>query len=38
MTTEEFEIIVGKHEIQRLELKASFDEECIEPACAFTRG
>ena len=38
MTSEELETIVGKHEMQRLELKESFGTECIETACAFTNA
>ena len=37
MATEELETIVGRHEMQQLELKESFDVECIETGCAFTR-
>ena len=36
MTTEELEKIVARHEIQCLELKESFNVECIETACAFS--
>ena len=35
MTTEELEKIVARHEMQCLELKESFNAECIETACAF---
>ncbi len=38
MTTGELEIIVSKHEMQRLELKESFGAECIEAACAFANA
>jgi hypothetical protein len=38
MTSEELETIVRKHEMQRLELKESFNVECIETACAFTNS
>ena len=36
MTEKELEIAVNEHEMQRLELKESFDRECIETACAFS--
>ena len=32
MTSEELDTIVGKHEMQRLELKESFSTESIETA------
>ena len=35
MTAEELEKIVTRHEMQWLELKESFNVECIETACAF---
>ena len=35
MTTEELEKIVVRHAMQCLELKESFNIECIETACAF---
>ena len=35
MTEEELEKIVARHEMQCLELKESFNVECIETACAF---
>lgn len=35
MTTEELEKFVARHEMQCLELKESFNVECIETACAF---
>ena len=35
MTAEELEKIVARHEGQCLELKESFNGECIETACAF---
>ena len=38
MTTEELEKIVARHEMQCLELKESFNVECIETACAFTNA
>ena len=38
MTSEELENIVRKHEMQRLELKESFNTECIETACAFANA
>ena len=38
MTSEELETIVRKQEMQRLELKESFNVECIETACAFTNS
>lgn len=37
MSAEEFEKIVARHERQHLELKESFNVECIETACAFFR-
>ena len=36
MTTEELEKIVTRHEMQCLEVKESFNVECIETACAFS--
>ena len=36
MTAEVLEKIVARHEMQCLELKESFNVECIETACAFT--
>lgn len=38
MTTEELEKIVARHEMQCLELKESFNVECIETACAFANA
>ena len=38
MTEKELEIAVTEHEMQRLELKESFDKECIETACAFANA
>ena len=38
MTPEELESVVARHEMQRLELKESFDVECIETACAFANA
>lgn len=38
MTTEELEKIIARHEMQCLELKESFNVECIETACAFTNA
>ena len=38
MTAEELEKIVARHEMQCLELKESFNIECIETACAFTNA
>ena len=38
MTAEEVESIIAKHEMQRIELKESFDAECIETACAFANA
>ena len=38
MTIEELKIIVSKHEMQRLELKESFERECVETACAFANA
>ena len=38
MTTEELESVVARHEMQQLELKESFDVECIETACAFANA
>ena len=35
MTAEELEKIVARHEMQCLELKESFNVECIETSCAF---
>lgn len=35
MTADEIESIIAKHEMQRIELKESFDAECIETPCAF---
>jgi predicted HTH transcriptional regulator len=35
MNAEELEKIVRRHEMQCLELKESFNAECIETACAF---
>ena len=35
MNAEELEKIVARHEMQCLELKESFNAECIETACAF---
>ena len=35
MNAEEVEKIVARHEMQCLELKESFNVECIETACAF---
>ena len=35
MTTEKLEKTVARHEMQCLELKESFNAECIETACAF---
>ena len=36
MTTEELEKIVARHEMRCLELKESFDAECLETACALS--
>ena len=36
MNAEELERIVARHEMQCLELKESFNVECIETACAFS--
>ena len=36
MTAEELEKIVARHDMQCLELKESFNVECIETACAFS--
>lgn len=36
MIAEELEKIVARHEMQCLELKESFNVECIETACAFS--
>ena len=36
MNAEELEKIVARHEMQCLELKESFNVECIETACAFS--
>lgn len=38
MNAEELEKIVIRHEMQCLELKESFNAECIETACAFTNA
>lgn len=38
MTTQELELIIGKHEMSRLELKEGFGAECIETACAFANA
>ena len=38
MTAEGIESIIAKHEMQRIELKESFDVECIETACAFANA
>lgn len=38
MTTEELEKVVLRHEMSKLELKESFDVECIETACAFANA
>ena len=38
MTAEELEKIVARHEMQCLELKESFNVECVETACAFTNA
>jgi predicted HTH transcriptional regulator len=38
MTAEEPEKIAARHEMQCLELKESFNIECIETACAFTNA
>ncbi len=35
MNAEELEKIVARHEMQWLELKESFNVECIETACVF---
>ena len=35
MNAEGLEKIVSRHEMQCLELKESFNDECIETACAF---
>ena len=35
MNAEELEKIVARHEMQCLELKESFNVECIEMVCAF---
>ena len=35
MNAEELEKIVARHEMQCLELKESFNAECIETACTF---
>ncbi len=35
MNAEELEKTVARHEMQCLELKESFNAECIEMACAF---
>ena len=36
MNAEELERIVARHEMQCLELKESFNVECIKMACAFS--
>ena len=38
MTADEIESIIAKYEMQRIELKESFDAECIETACAFANA
>ena len=38
MTAEELGKIIARHEMQCLELKESFNVECIETACAFTNA
>ena len=38
MTAQELEIAIREHEMQRLELKESFNVECIEAACAFANA
>ena len=38
MTAQELEIAIREHEMQRLELKESFNVECIETACAFANA
>ena len=38
MTSEELGKIIARHEMQCLELKESFNIECIETACAFTNA
>lgn len=38
MTSEELERIVARHEMHWLELKESFNGECIETACAFANA
>lgn len=38
MTVTELESVVAKHEMQYLELKESFNVECIETACAFANA
>ena len=38
MTSEELEKIIARHEMRSLELKESFNAECIETACAFTNA
>ena len=38
MTAEELEKIVARHEMRCLELKESFNVECVETACAFTNA
>lgn len=38
MKTEELELLIVQHEMSRLELKESFDVECIETACAFANA
>ncbi len=38
MTADEIEILIAKHEMRHIELKESFDAECIETACAFANA
>lgn len=38
MTESELEVVIAKHEMQRVEFKESFDVECIETACAFANA
>ena len=38
MNVEELEKIGARHEMRCLELKESFNVECIEMACAFAMG
>ena len=38
MTADEIASIVAEHEMQRIELKESFDAECVETACAFANA